>query len=322
MPSANKILALAAILALPAAAVEEKHNLRKNRRGQINHVNGGTKNYKKEEGAALEEDVEFFTNLIRRTQDMSIPMPRPTNPPVVVDPVTPFPTGGGGPIGGGDRTTPPVVVDPTDPPVVVTPFPTTIIVDPTDPPVGGGIPTLPPAGVVTNPPVPVVGVICAEGESCAVEGDICSDGTTEECCGETFDSFQCECIMGPDDLLVLDCDFTDACLDRECETGPPVSGPTPTAPPVPDTGGFKCPNPQVVGCTAVDPTNPVDECSVVGEPCTSGNEGEFCCTDGCPRNYCTAKQAPMSTGREFVPLIQLDHQEIADALEGKTDNLI
>lgn len=47
-----------------------------------------------------------------------------------------------------------------------------------------------------------------------------------------------------------------------------------------------------VGCTAVDPANPIDECAAEGEPCPNGNNGEFCCKDGCPRNYCTAKQAP------------------------------
>ena len=48
-----------------------------------------------------------------------------------------------------------------------------------------------------------------------------------------------------------------------------------------------------VGCTAVDPSNPVDECPELGEPCAD-REGEFCCADDCPRNYCTAKQDPMS----------------------------
>ncbi len=50
-----------------------------------------------------------------------------------------------------------------------------------------------------------------------------------------------------------------------------------------------------VGCTAVDPSNPEDECTNVGEPCPNGIDGEYCCVDACPRNYCTAKQAPMMT---------------------------
>ena len=37
-----------------------------------------------------------------------------------------------------------------------------------------------------------------------------------------------------------------------------------------------------------------DECSTVGELCENGNPGEFCCRDGCPRNYCTAKPATSS----------------------------
>ena len=47
-----------------------------------------------------------------------------------------------------------------------------------------------------------------------------------------------------------------------------------------------------VGCTAPDPQDFEDECPTIGEPCPQGNAGEFCCRDACPRNYCTAKQAP------------------------------
>jgi len=47
-----------------------------------------------------------------------------------------------------------------------------------------------------------------------------------------------------------------------------------------------------VGCTAPDSNDPVDECAAVGQQCNNGNVGEFCCPDACPRNYCTAKQAP------------------------------
>lgn len=64
-----------------------------------------------------------------------------------------------------------------------------------------------------------------------------------------------------------------------------ISTPTPPAPPT-----FNCPDADFVGCTAPDPTDPQDECPTVGEPCTSGNVGEFCCRDACPRNYCTAKE--------------------------------
>ncbi|KAL3803334.1 hypothetical protein HJC23_009298 [Cyclotella cryptica] len=53
---------------------------------------------------------------------------------------------------------------------------------------------------------------------------------------------------------------------------------------------FNCPPASFVGCTAPNPNDPVDECPTVGMPCKGGNEGEFCCRDACPRNYCTAKE--------------------------------
>ncbi|KAL7525648.1 hypothetical protein ACHAWF_001452, partial [Thalassiosira exigua] len=134
--------------------------------------------------------------------------------------------------------------------------------------------TPPSPGTMTPPPVPVVDVVCAVGETCTVEGDTCTDGSTEECCGETFESFVCECEAGSDGELTFQCMFTDACLGK----------------------------PNVVGCTAVDPNNFVDKCDALDEPCPNANTGEFCCLDGCPRNYCTAKQKPMSLVIELVPL--------------------
>eukprot|EP00571_Detonula_confervacea_P017477 CAMPEP_0172303458 /NCGR_PEP_ID=MMETSP1058-20130122/4995_1 /TAXON_ID=83371 /ORGANISM="Detonula confervacea, Strain CCMP 353" /LENGTH=173 /DNA_ID=CAMNT_0013014279 /DNA_START=53 /DNA_END=574 /DNA_ORIENTATION=+ len=78
-------------------------------------------------------------------------------------------------------------------------------------------------------------------------------------------------------------------------TPKPISTPTPPAPPTtptpPAPPTFNCPLASFVGCTAPDPANPEDECPTVGEPCESGNVGEFCCRDACPRNYCTAKEA-------------------------------
>ncbi|KAL3766501.1 hypothetical protein ACHAW5_001170 [Stephanodiscus triporus] len=68
-------------------------------------------------------------------------------------------------------------------------------------------------------------------------------------------------------------------------TSPPATMPPPPTPPM-----FNCPPASLVGCTAPDPSNPQDECPVVGEPC-EGDSGEFCCPDECPRNYCTAKEA-------------------------------
>ena len=55
--------------------------------------------------------------------------------------------------------------------------------------------------------------------------------------------------------------------------------------------GFICPSANVVGCTASDPTQFADECSVIGAPCLDGNPGEYCCMDLCPRKWCTAKEA-------------------------------
>mmetsp|Transcript_26342 Transcript_26342/g.48450 ORF Transcript_26342/g.48450 Transcript_26342/m.48450 type:complete len:331 (-) Transcript_26342:257-1249(-) len=302
MPTSNNLLALTAILALTtlptATLAANKKHLRKNnannqnrrlRRGQINHIDTATKN--KEDG--LEEDVVFWTNMARRMQDMSIPA---TSPPVPT-PTTNQPTGGGDGSGGGGGdvpTLPPIGgAIPTNPPILTEPPIGGAI--PTQPPVTGSIPTLPPVGVITNPPVPVVGVICLQGETCAAEGDICSDGTQEECCGETFDSFQCTC-TDSGGVLTNECANTDACLNKVCATDPPAPGPpAPTQSPIAETGGFNCPDPSFVGCTAVDPTNFEDECPTVGEPCPNAVFGEFCCLDGCPRNYCTAKQAPSST---------------------------
>eukprot|EP00584_Thalassiosira_punctigera_P003483 CAMPEP_0172531240 /NCGR_PEP_ID=MMETSP1067-20121228/4727_1 /TAXON_ID=265564 ORGANISM="Thalassiosira punctigera, Strain Tpunct2005C2" /NCGR_SAMPLE_ID=MMETSP1067 /ASSEMBLY_ACC=CAM_ASM_000444 /LENGTH=116 /DNA_ID=CAMNT_0013315597 /DNA_START=83 /DNA_END=429 /DNA_ORIENTATION=+ len=105
MPPVNKMLALAALLAIPASAGGAGRNLRKKnrngnddggsnrrlRRGRINHVDELTKKNAGGEGL-LEEDVEFFTNLVRRTQDMSMV---PTDPPVAADTPVPTPSTGG-----------------------------------------------------------------------------------------------------------------------------------------------------------------------------------------------------------------------------------
>lgn len=95
-----------------------------------------------------------------------------------------------------------------------------------------------------------------------------------------------------------------------------------------------------MGCTAVDPANPIDECAVVGEPCPNGNNGEFCCKDGCPRNYCTAKQAPAKIIKKMAStaaepeevseeapvrveskiVLQLPVEEVSEALEALSDD--
>eukprot|EP00581_Thalassiosira_minuscula_P012318 CAMPEP_0183719330 /NCGR_PEP_ID=MMETSP0737-20130205/12322_1 /TAXON_ID=385413 /ORGANISM="Thalassiosira miniscula, Strain CCMP1093" /LENGTH=959 /DNA_ID=CAMNT_0025949047 /DNA_START=197 /DNA_END=3076 /DNA_ORIENTATION=- len=63
----------------------------------------------------------------------------------------------------------------------------------------------------------------------------------------------------------------------------------PAETPVPMPTVFRCPDAGYVGCTAIDPMDPQDECDNVGEPCDSDMDGQFCCRDSCARNYCTSK---------------------------------
>ena len=193
MSSSSNLRTLTAILVLASVTAQltgvaaqdtylRKRGTRKLHRA-VHHAEKAE--YKK----GLEEDVVFWTNLVRKTQEMSLPpdpVPTPTNPPV--------PAGTGPPVGSVTSppvgTPPPVVVDPTEPPVagpggdfptyppVPTPapvgsvtsppvagpggdFPTDpplaspppVVVDPTDPPVAGPA-TIPPVAVgPTDPPV-------------------------------------------------------------------------------------------------------------------------------------------------------------------------
>lgn len=281
MPSmTSNLLALTAILALAtlpstvtaAGAKPKKHNLRKKQRqlhrGEVHHLSNVNKKQQKADG--LEEDVAFWTNMVRRTQDLSMA-------------TTQAPPGG-----------------------------------------------------------------CSEGASCSAVGAECSDGTTEECCDDVFDSFICECGENDaGDLVYTACRFTDACLGAPATcptpapTPPPVvatpfptlppivatpnptdgTGPTPTPPPA---SGFQCPSADFVGCTAVDPENPVDECPTVGEPCPDSTDGEFCCLDDCPRNYCTAKQGgPVTSSTEEVTpffAAPIDMDEVREGVSGTTPN--
>ena len=190
MSSSSNLRTLTAILVLASVTAQltgvaaqdtylRKRGTRKLHRA-VHHAEKAE--YKK----GLEEDVVFWTNLVRKTQEMSLPpdsVPTPTNPPV--------PAGTGPPVGSVTSppvgTPPPVVVDPTEPPVagpggdfptyppVATPAPVgsvtsppvgtppPVVVDPTAPPVGVGTPppvvvdpTDPPvAGPATIPPVAV-----------------------------------------------------------------------------------------------------------------------------------------------------------------------
>eukprot|EP00579_Thalassiosira_antarctica_P013402 CAMPEP_0201945280 /NCGR_PEP_ID=MMETSP0903-20130614/53821_1 /ASSEMBLY_ACC=CAM_ASM_000552 /TAXON_ID=420261 /ORGANISM="Thalassiosira antarctica, Strain CCMP982" /LENGTH=1137 /DNA_ID=CAMNT_0048488343 /DNA_START=75 /DNA_END=3488 /DNA_ORIENTATION=- len=68
---------------------------------------------------------------------------------------------------------------------------------------------------------------CDVGLSCFEDGSRCTDGTTESCCGETFDSFVCDCANVDGNLKYM-CFFTDACLIQSCET---FATPTPSKAP-------------------------------------------------------------------------------------------
>jgi hypothetical protein len=195
MPSTALILVVALATASSSAQEEvggghyiNKKGLRKlSRRAAITHIE------KAEYRQGLEEDVVFWTKMIRNTQEMSYPVPPapvpttdtliptimaidPTDPPFGVDTLTPTtslidPTDP--PVGGGSFIPTSIAIDPTDPPVGVgTPIPTSIVIDPTDPPVGVGPPiaetltptidlgaTTPPnTGVIVDPPTePPVG---------------------------------------------------------------------------------------------------------------------------------------------------------------------
>ena len=96
---------------------------------------------------------------------------------------------------------------------------------------------------------------CAVGAPCSEEWSSCTDGTTETCCGETYDSFRCDCMMNGDGNLEYACMFTDACFGP-CESEPPIGetpiAPKPTPAPVVAEGGSPPTLP-------TDPLEPVDE---------------------------------------------------------------
>lgn len=77
--------------------------------------------------------------------------------------------------------------------------------------------------------------------------------------------------------------------------------PGPTNPPF--GSPITCLPSSVVGCTAVDPYNPMDECSKIGQTC-DGEPEKVCCRDACPRNYCTtdyvSSNPPTSGSSETV----------------------
>ncbi|EED87556.1 predicted protein [Thalassiosira pseudonana CCMP1335] len=100
---------------------------------------------------------------------------------------------------------------------------------------------------------------------------------------------------------------TEGIFDTPQPTPFPTVGEIFTSFPTDDSAGggtFNCPAASFIGCTAIDPSDPQDECDVVGEPCLDGNPGEFCCRDACPRNYCTAKEgiAPITPQPTLKPV--------------------
>ena len=59
----------------------------------------------------------------------------------------------------------------------------------------------------------IVDTACDVGAACSVEGSTCNNGKTETCCGETFNSFECECDNG-----AYMCMYTDMCMYPMCDT--------------------------------------------------------------------------------------------------------
>jgi len=310
MPSTALVL----VVALATASAQEegghytnKKGLRKlHRRAQVMHIE------KAEYRQGLEEDVVFWTKMIRNTQEMSYPVapaPVPTTdtliPTIMIDPTDP-PLAGGSfspsslnidptdpPVGGGSFIPTSSIIDPTDPPVGVgTPIPTSIVIDPTDPPVSVGPPiaeTLTPTIDLVATTPPNTGVIVDPPTEPPAGGG--GDNT-----GGTGGDFKC-----PDVSTIMICLYHSIAshqmflhiLNSLMSYVHPLKHVT------------RIIQANFVGCTAVDPSDPVEECPIVGEPCPDSTGGEFCCLDACPRNYCTAKQSPSSVVGEvkfFVPL--------------------
>lgn len=69
---------------------------------------------------------------------------------------------------------------------------------------------------------------CYDGAQCSEEGTRCTDGSIESCCGETYDSFICDCAIIVEGTLRYRCIFTDVCVDPLCDNVVPEVS---TAPP-------------------------------------------------------------------------------------------
>ncbi len=122
------------------------------------------------------------------------------------------------------------------------------------------------AAATTKPPSAPV---CEVNGVCYEEGSSCTDGNTESCCGQTYDSFVCTCENINGELQYM-CFNTDVCMVPSCcMSGPPAGS-------VPSEG----------------------YCNV-GEMCDTGVTGDYCCYDttgGTNGSYCS------ETGGEPVRL--------------------
>ncbi|KAL7440436.1 hypothetical protein ACHAXH_006871 [Discostella pseudostelligera] len=70
---------------------------------------------------------------------------------------------------------------------------------------------------------------CYAGAQCSEEGMRCADGSTESCCGETYNSFVCDCAI-MEGTLQYTCISTDACLAPCDSSVPEVSTSSPWIP--------------------------------------------------------------------------------------------
>ena len=109
---------------------------------------------------------------------------------------------------------------------------------------------------------------CAPNAACNVLGSTCAEGT-ESCCGETYNSMECECMdMRGDGKLQYLCLATDACM-LPCEVTQPE---LPVLIQVPSTAV-----PEVIVKIDDDDSRcaPNAACNVLGSTCASGKES--CC---------------------------------------------
>jgi len=100
--------------------------------------------------------------------------------------------------------------------------------------------------------------VCDSDEPCFVEGATCTDGTTETCCGETHDSFVCDCAGSGDGTLKYMCMYTDACMRPWCETAestpaPAIASLITTWPPKPSSAPTRAGSPPEENSPLPDP---------------------------------------------------------------------